>query len=59
MVRGEGEVYRDPSHPLQAFVGASQTVFCASSMQAAGAVGSVPRWLMISTDNTSSFFSIK
>src|SRR5215218_2620406 len=29
-VRGEGEVYQAPSHPLQALLGASQTAFCAS-----------------------------
>src|SRR5215207_6604718 len=49
MVRGEGEVYRAPSPPLQALLGASQTGFCTSPRQAAGPV---PRWLMINTDNT-------
>ena len=28
-VRGEGEVYQAPSHPLQALLGASQIAFCA------------------------------
>src|SRR5918995_4378335 len=49
MVRGEGEVYRAPSHPVQALLGASQTAFCARPRQAAGLV---PRCLIISTDNT-------
>src|SRR5215213_10879558 len=51
MVRGEGEGIRAPSHPLQALLGASQTAFCASPGQVAGPV---PRWLMVSIDNTSS-----
>ena len=48
-MRGEGEVYRAPSHPLQALLGASQTAFCASPRQV---IGSVSLWLMITTDNT-------
>jgi hypothetical protein len=37
------------THSLQALLEASQTAFCASLRQAAAFV---PRWVMISTDNT-------
>ncbi len=49
MVEVREMVYRDPTHPLQALLGPSQTAFCASPRQAARLVS---RWLMISTDNT-------